>query len=67
MGQFHTWSRLRNCFGMRGGNVAWPEEQDRRSFCAGLMVECLACNEGADVNAWADTNTNTIDVIEYMF
>ena len=32
---------------MRGGNAAWPKEQDRRSFCAGLTVECLACNEGA--------------------
>ena len=47
MGQFHKWSRLRNCFGMRGGNAAWPKEQDRRSFCAGLTVECLACQEEA--------------------
>src|SRR5437764_619105 len=28
MGQFHKWSRLRNCFEMRGGNAAWPKEQD---------------------------------------
>jgi hypothetical protein len=24
------------------------KKQDRRSFCAGLTVECLACNEGAE-------------------
>jgi len=36
------------CFGMRGGNSTWTKEQDRRSFCAGLTVECLACNEGAE-------------------
>ena len=48
MGQFRKWSRLRNCFGMRGGNAAWAKEQDRRRFCAGLTVECLACNEGAE-------------------
>src|SRR2546423_5607870 len=45
---FTKWSRLRNCFGMRGGHAAWPKEQDRRSFCAGLTVKCLACNEGAE-------------------
>ena len=27
MGQFHKWSRLRNCFGMRGGNAAWPKSK----------------------------------------
>src|SRR6266567_4795980 len=33
---------------MRGGNSAWPKEQDRRSFLLCKTVECLACNEGAE-------------------
>jgi hypothetical protein len=48
MGQFHKWSRLRACFGMRGGHSSWPKEQDGRSFVLGQTVECLACNEGAE-------------------
>ena len=40
--------RLRPCFRMRGGNAAWPKEQDRRSFLLCKTVECLACNEGAE-------------------
>ena len=30
---------------MHGGNPAWQEVQDRRSFVRGPMVECLVCNE----------------------
>jgi hypothetical protein len=34
------WNARRSC--------CMAKKQDRRSFCAGLMVECLACNEGAE-------------------
>ncbi len=39
-----TQSAFRPCFGMHGGNSAWPKEQDWRSFLLCKMVECLACN-----------------------
>jgi hypothetical protein len=35
---------------MRGGNAAWPKEQDWRSFLLCKAAECLACN-GKEVAA----------------
>src|SRR6266516_5680487 len=34
------WNARRSC--------CMAKKQERRSFCAGLLVECLACNEGAE-------------------
>jgi len=41
-GQATAWEHV------RGGNSAWPKEQDWRSFLLCKTVECLACNEGAE-------------------
>jgi hypothetical protein len=48
MGQFHKWSRLRACFGMRGVIPHGKESKIEEVLCEVQMVECLAYNEGAE-------------------